>query len=38
MVSRSSTAASNTTSPDSRPLITAPCTALVSDRPKVSPR
>jgi len=37
-VSRSSTAASRTTSPDSRPLITAPCTALVRERPNVSPR
>src|SRR3984957_11631552 len=37
-VSRSSTAASRTTSADSRPLITAPCTALVRERPNVSPR
>src|ERR1700722_17812479 len=36
--SPSSTAASRTTSPDSRPLITAPCTALVSESPNVSPR
>ena len=38
MVSRSSMAASMTTRADSRPLITAPCTALVRDRPQVSPR